>query len=360
MKKKLIQMNTSVRKARRLFGTCLGVVLATLWLGRAAAEGQAAQDESAWNRYEYNELHMATRFQIILYAPDQATADQAAVAAFERVAELDLIMNDYNPESELSKFSRQSAGSLTPLSSDLMDILKKGQIVSRKSKGAFDVTIGPMVQLWRQARKTKILPSPEAIAKASSLTGYGKLKLDSRKQRAALEVSGMKLDLGGIAKGYAADQALAVLKKKGIRRAMVAGGGDIAVGEPPPGRPGWTIGIESLEYHPGGKRSHLLLSNAAVSTSGDTEQYIEIDGVRYSHIVNPRTGLGLTERIGVTVVADCATWTDALATAVSVLGKDKGLKLIERWPHASALIVYLDGGEKKVAASRKWDQRVAR
>lgn len=334
--------------------------MAALGMGLLLSGCQTVLKESGWNRYTYNELHMATVFRIVLYAPSQTVADEAAVAAFERIADLDRKMNDYNPESELSRFSRQPAGSFTPLSNDLFDILRKGQIVSKKSDGAFDVTIGPLVHLWRQARKIKTLPSPEDIAKASSLVGYQKLELDSRKQQGSLSVSGMKLDLGGIAKGYAADEALAVLKKKGIRRAMVAASGDIALGDPPPGKKGWIIEVESLDYQPGGKRRQLPLRNKAISTSGDTEQFIEIDGIRYSHIVNPCTGLGLTERIGVTVIADRATWSDALATAASVLGKEKGLDFINRWPNASARIVYLEGNHQKTVASRRWDNSVSR
>ena len=149
---------------------------------------------------------------------------------------------------------------------------------------------------------------------------------------------GMKLDLGGIAKGYASQAAIDVLKREGIDRALCAGAGDIVVSGSAPGKEGWTIGIAPLEA-PGSKPSRfLLLSNVAVSTAGDAERFVEIDGKRYSHIVDPRTGLGIVDRASVTVVADDGGTADALDTAVYGLGPERGLKLVEEIEHAAALI----------------------
>src|SRR5437667_11520757 len=146
----------------------------------------------------------------------------------------------------------------------------------------------------------------------------------------------MQLDLGGIGKGYAADAALAVLKRHGIHSALVAAGGDIAVSSAPPGQPGWRIAIAPLEPHLGAERGpeiqNLLLCNAAVSTSGDAAQHVEDGGIRYSHIIDPNTGLALTGRSSVTVVARNCTASDGLATAVSVLGPARGLELIRATP----------------------------
>ena len=171
---------------------------------------------------------------------------------------------------------------------------------SRLSDGAFDVTVGPYVRLWRFARKRKVLPTPAEIAAARAAVGWQKLRLDARTRTVTLLVPNMRLDLGSIGKGYAADQAMQILKGRGIDRALVAASGDIAVGNPPPGQRGWKIGIALLGSATNSAPLTVLLHNAGISTSGDTEQFIEINGVHYSHIVNPATGLGLTNRIQAT------------------------------------------------------------
>jgi thiamine biosynthesis lipoprotein len=298
-------------------------------------------------------------FQITLYAPDQTAADHAAEAAFRRIAELDDIMTDYDPRSELMQLCARPPGTPVPVSKDLFGVLRQSEIVAEKSGGAFDITVGPFVRLWRNARKTRTLPTPAEIAKAAVLVGHEKISLDPHQQTATLAVSAMKLDLGGIAKGLAADEALIVLRQKGVNRAMVAASGDIAVSDPPPGHAGWAIGIQSIDRPAGGLSGEVLLKNAGISTSGDTEQYVEIDGQRFSHIVDPKTGLGLTERIGVTIVAPNGTLSDSLATAVSVMGEKRGLALVESWPGVSALMVKLTPAGKESITSRRF-QRLPR
>jgi FAD:protein FMN transferase len=160
-----------------------------------------------------------------------------------------------------------------------------------------------------------------------------------------LLVPNVRLDLGGIAKGYATDQALKVLQGRGVNRALVAASGDIAIGGSPPGQPGWRVALASPGPGTNAPACTLLLHNAGVSTSGDAEQSIILDGVRYSHILDPATGLGLTHRIQASVIAPNATTTDALATTVCVLGAERGLNLIESLPGTAALVL-TDAGEK--------------
>jgi thiamine biosynthesis lipoprotein len=164
----------------------------------------------------------------------------------------------------------------------------------------------------------------------------------------------MLLDLGGIAKGYAADEAMQVLKQHGIRSALVAAGGDIVVSEPPPGSTGWTIGVAPLDSPEKPPTQLLLLRNAAVSTSGDAEQYVEINGKRYSHIVDPKTGVGLTGHSSVTIVAPNGTSSDSLATAVSVLGPEQGLEVIDATEGAAALILQATETGTRTFASKRW------
>ena len=299
-------------------------------------------------RFEYEEPHMGTKFRLVLYAPDQDTADRAARAVFARVGELNRVMSDYDPTSELMRLCGKSAvkpaGPVT-VSDDLFTVLAKGQEVATLSDGAFDMTLGPIVRLWRQARKDRLLPDEEERAAALKRVGYKKMELDPKARTVDLKVPGMLLDLGGIAKGYAADEGLKVLARHEITCALVAASGDIAVSGPPPGKPGWRIDIAPL---PGAReKRQLILKDAAVSTSGDSEQFVEIAGVRYSHVVDPRTGLGLTGRRSVTVVARRGIESDSLSKVASILPADEAVKKIESVPGAATwIVVKTDRGDE--------------
>lgn len=268
---------------------------------------------------------MGVQARLILYAPDEPSAQQAARAAFDRLAALEDVMSDYRPTSELMRLGTHAPGTPVPVSDDLFAVLARAQELARLSDGAFDVTVGPLVKLWREARRSKQLP-PEAERHAAlERVGWQHLTLDSAAQTVTFERPGMQLDLGGIAKGYAIDEALSVLGRHGIERALVELGGDVVVGAPPPGEAGWSLQVAYADA----AHRRVSLAHAAVSSSGDTEQFVEIGGHRYSHIVDPRTGLGLTTRIAATVVAPDATTSDGLATLLTVLGPERGLPLVE-------------------------------
>lgn len=283
---------------------------------------------------------MGTKFRIVLYAPTKETADKAAKAAFARVEALNKMMSDYMPESELMKLCKKSEKKIAgpvKVSDELFYVLSKAQEVSTLSEGTFDVTVGPIVRLWRQVRKDRELPDTEVLEAAMKRVGYKKVQLDSKEKTVTLTVPGMQLDLGGIGKGYAADEALQAIGKFGITSALVAASGDIAVSKAPPGRDGWRIDIAPL---PGAKeRRQLVLADAAVSTSGDSEQFVEIAGVRYSHIVDPRTGIGLKGRRSVTVVAKQGIYADSLTKMASILPAEKAVEKIEAIDGAATLIV---------------------
>lgn len=248
-------------------------------------------------------------------------------------------MSDYQPESELMRLCKTAHAAATPVSAELWTILTRAEQISRQTDGAFDVTAGPIVRLWRRARKTRELPLPERIAEARALVDYRFIKFDAATRSVRLEKPGMQLDLGGIAKGFAAEEAQAALRQRGIDRALVAAGGDIVVSDQPPGADGWRIGITPLGNE--SKSSPTVsLRRRAISTSGDAEQSVEIGGTRYSHIVDPRTGLALTERIQVSVIAPDGTTADALATGLSVLGPERGLSIVERLPGVGAWFVW--------------------
>jgi thiamine biosynthesis lipoprotein len=315
------------------------------------------------SRFEFESKHMGTTFRVVFYTTDKETAKKAADAAFARVAELDGIMSDYKRDSELMRLCQafaKSVGKPVPVSPDLFVVLTKAEEVSVASDGAFDVTVGPVVQLWRQARRTQQFPDKDELAAAMAKVGYRKVKLDPQTKSVTLLTPGMQLDLGGIAKGYAADEALRLLRNQfGITRALVAAAGDIACGDSPPGKDAWAVDIAPIAK--GQEPRRLKLTNAAVSTSGDLEQFVVISGVRYSHIVDPKTGLGLTGRRSVTVIARAGVIADSMTKAVMLLPPERAMKLIEQTPTAAASIVIVGPNEKlETTSSKRFDSFLAK
>jgi thiamine biosynthesis lipoprotein len=314
----------------------------------------AVAQEKELKRFEQMQPHMGTQFGIALYAPDEATARRAMEAGFTRIGELDDRLSDYDASSELSRLSKSSP---TPepveASDDLWRVLFLSQDLARRSDGAFDVTVGPLTQLWRRARRQKELPEPDRLQAALAAVGFRHLKLHEAERRVELQLPNMRLDLGGIAKGFAGDEALNAMTRQGVARALVNGGGGLSLGDPPPGEKGWKVGVAPLEPEAEPSRT-LLLANCGVATSGDAWQYVEINGVRYSHIIDPTTGLGLTTRSSVTVVAPKGALADGLATAASVLGPERGIQLIDQTPGAAAIFVWIEDGEVKTKESARF------
>ena len=322
---------------RSRIATTLVVVTVALTAG-----GVPAADEL--RRFTRTEVHMATGFTLVAYAPDAAVADTAFDAAFARIAALDARLNDYNPDSELSRLSaRAPTAEAVPVSEDVWAVLVRADSFARLTDGAFDATVGPLTRLWRQMRVRRRLAAPEVVAAAVAAVGHRHMRLDEASRGVALLQPGMRLDLGGIGQGFAADEALAVLRSHGLTSALVDASGDIACGLPPPGVPAWRIGIASSKGEEGAAR-HLHVSSCGVSTSGDAFQSVEIDGVRYSHIVDPRTGLGLTRQASATVVARDCTTADALATALCVLPPDHGLDTLAARAGVDARVVSVANG----------------
>jgi thiamine biosynthesis lipoprotein len=305
-------------------------------------------------RYEFTQTEMGMPFKLVLYAPDDDSANGAAHAAFARIHELNEIFSDYEADSELARLCQTAGtGQAVPVSADLFAILQLSQRLSEQSAGAFDVTVGPCVRLWRKARRAKQLPSEDQLNRAKALVDFRRVRLDQKGRTVTLEARGMQLDLGGIAVGYAIDQALRVLAERGINRALIDGSGDIGASDPPPDANGWKIAIAPLEPDAPPSRN-IWIRNAAVTTSGDAFQFVEIDGQRYSHIVDPKTGLGLTRRTSVTVIApDCVT-ADSYATAVCIMGPMAGLALIEQTPLAAAIFLESDNGHAVTHESRRF------
>lgn len=295
---------------------------------------------SQLQRFAYESRHMGTTFRIVLYSPNREKAEGAAKSAFQRIGELDRVMSDYNPESELMRLCSANdadPGKPREVSADLLMILQASQDLAKKTDGAFDVTVGPLSQIWRLVRRTQQLPDAKELANAKAAVGWEKLVLDPETSTVTLKTSGMRLDLGGIAKGYAVDQAVKMLRSRKLDRFLIAAAGDIYAGKAPPGGDGWAVEIAPLEE--GKPPRKVQLANAAISTSGDLFQSVEIAGVQYSHVLDPKTGLGLTGFRSVTVIAPTATQSDAYSTAASLLPPKPALKLVESIPGAMLYMV---------------------
>jgi thiamine biosynthesis lipoprotein len=310
-------------------------------------------------RFSRSELHMGVEFEVVLYAKDAAEAEAAIGKAMARIAELDKRLSDYEADSELSKLSETSVVtkdksgpySAVKVSDDLWTVLAESQAISRESEGAFDVSIGALTKLWRRARRWKELPEAEALAAAKASVGYRFLQLDSAQHTARLMHPNMRLDLGGIAKGYAADEGVKAAIAAGVSRVLVRASGDIVAGEAPPGERGWRVGIAPLNPDEPPQR-FVEISHCGISTSGDARQHLVINGRRYSHIIDPRSGECVAGRSSVTVIAPRGIVADALATAASVLGPEKALSACERFPGAELLMVYeSESGEQRTVES---------
>ena len=313
--------------------------------------------------FEYVREKMGGPFRVVLFARDQAAADQAAEAAYRRVDKLNSILSDFEPTSEISRLSQRTLDGPMPepmpVSDDLWRVLERGQQLAEQTGGAFDVTVGPFVRLWRRARELHELPTDERLAKTQPSVGYQHLRLDPQRRTVQLLAARMRLDVGGLALGYIADQAVAAATQAGAPVVLVDAGGEISVGDPPPGKDSWLVAIQSLKNPEETSGDHVRLRRACVTTSGDTRRFIDIGGKRYSHIIDPRTGLGLTRRIGATVIAADGMTADALDTAVCVLGPEKGLELIERIQGAAARITTIEGGKVNVFESKRFKDFLA-
>jgi thiamine biosynthesis lipoprotein len=310
-------------------------------------------DDSAWQRFEYVDPEMGVDFHLKFYAADRPTAERIARKTYARVEQLNAIFSDYHPASELNRLCQKLHGQPVKVSRELFDILQRAQTLARETDGAFDITAGPMIRLWRTARRQQKLPTPEALAAVKPRVGFEKIKLNARNRTVTLLAPEMQLDLGGIAKGYAVDEAMKILKANCIRRAFVAASGDMLTSAPPIGREGWSVLIRNVDQFGNIYPRTVHLKNQALSTSGDTEQYIELNGQRYSHIVDPRTGHGLTDRIQVTVISKASTTADSHATALSVLGLAEAMKFSKQ-KKMESIFLELKEGKPRITQSADW------
>ena len=315
--------------------------------------GMAVDLTAQQQRFSFMQPKMASPFNIIFYADDSLKASTLAQQCFSLVDSFVFIFSDYIDSSELMKLSNSSGIKAKPVkvSPALFDILLLSKFAYEQSKGTCDITVGPLVKLWRRARKTNKFPSDEMIKATRKLIGFDKVYIDTINKTVTLLTPGMQLDLGGIAQGYIAQKVLDFLTGQQIKSALINVSGDIVMSGAPPNTNGWTVGINVPETKDELLPKTLIMQNKAVTTSGDAYQFMEYNGKKYSHIVNPKTGYGITSQKNVTIIANDGTLADWLTKACSILPIKKAKRLANKLG-AEVLITQIKKGKIKYHATK--------
>jgi thiamine biosynthesis lipoprotein len=331
------------------------VLVSCLGIGALSAcqfnEPVATQSAVTAQQFEFSRMVMGAPCRVVFYAPNQESANESARAVFDRLACIEEALSDWMPASETRQLP-SSAGVHVTVGPDLANALSVSLKYARMTGGAFDPTVGALTKRWRAARSDGRTPDPTELQALRARCGWQQVQFDAATHTYTALVPGLELDFGGIGQGIGADAALAVLRERGITRALIDLSGDIAVSDPPPGRTGWKIDLDDPW------RTQLELTNAAVTTSGDRFQHMDVaaDGgttTRRSHIIDPATGEPLTTRVEVVVVARTGVEADALATALSVMGPERGRALLSTLPSTSARWRY-ESERNPVVTSTGW------
>jgi thiamine biosynthesis lipoprotein len=306
-------------------------------------------------RYEFTENKMGSPFRIVFYHSDSLKAVSLPKECYLLVDSLNDIFSDYSLSSEVGKLSQLKPLQEQKVSDELFSMIMYAKKVRAASHKTFDITMGAITHLWRKAKTENRFPSEQEIKEAKELTGFKNLILDPIKQTIAFKKTGMQLDFGGIVKGYAAQRVVEFLRIKRTPIALVDAGGDIVVGDPPPFKEGWIIAmnIPESEFELWNKK--LQLKNCAVATSGDVYRFIVHEGKKYSHIIDPKTGYGVTSQRNVTVISKGGGAADWLATACSILPIRKALRLAMQ-EHASLFIATIKNEKIKVYKSKGFNR----
>lgn len=318
--------------AAQLIIVIIAVILAALAIRIVSHPSEVSLDSDP-------RMVMGTFARVIVVAADKKTATAAIEAALEEFDRVDSMMSSYKPDSQLSAVNRDAFAGPVEVDSRLFEVLGSAAEYSRKSAGAFDITIGPLIDIWRKTADSGQKPTEADIAEAKSKVGFEKLILNDENMTVRFAVEGMRLDLGGIAKGYAIDLAVEAARRAGATGAMVDVGGDIrCFGKPAGEKEKWIIGLQDPDAD-GKILLKLEMNDTAVATSGHYRRFVLIDGEKHSHIINPSTGNSAKKLTSVTIIAPTAIAADALATATSVMGPEDGIKMIEACKNTEAILV---------------------
>ncbi|MGH9800085.1 MAG: FAD:protein FMN transferase, partial [Blastocatellia bacterium] len=302
-------------------------------------------------RYEDSRISMACAYSIVVYGEDESKLTQAVNAAFDEVDRIDRLMSHYKPESPLSQLNRQAASQAVKVEPELFDFIAECLRYSRESDGAFDITVGSLMKTWGFFRGEGRMPKPEELAEARSKVGWQHAILNEQEQTIRFDRAGVELDLGGIAKGYAVDRAVKILKQNGIERALVSACGSTIYGlGAPPGEDGWEV---KLRDPVSSQKTAMTvrLKDRALSVSGSYEKFFDLGGKRYSHIFDPRTGWPVQDVLSVAVLTSTGTAGDALDNVFYVLGVEKSKKYLNDLRQTEAFFFLTDD---RNGSKNKW------
>jgi thiamine biosynthesis lipoprotein len=292
------------------------------------------------NLFKHHQVAMGTMIEIILIGDNEEKANKAALQAFQEIKRIETLMSPWIDSSDVTRINRSAGKKWVRVSPETIEVIKKAQEISTLSEGGFDITVGPLVDLWRKAREKKIPPSPEEVKLKLDLVNFKNIEMH-QEGKVFLKKKGMAIDLGGIAKGYAVDRAFKLLKSLGYENLIANAGGDLRVGGLKNNQP-WSIGIQNPR-EPQKILTRISVSDMAVATSGDYEKFFIYQDKRYHHIFNPKDGYPTEECRSVTIACKNTVTADALATAVFVLGPEKGYSLCRKLDGVQCLIVDKEG-----------------
>jgi thiamine biosynthesis lipoprotein len=323
----------------------------------ALAGGSARAAWSGADTREYRYL-MGTSMQVQAIGGDEAARRAAIDEAFAAMAEVDRLMSNYRSDSELSHLNRDASLGPVVVSDPLLRVIEAGQRVSADSNGAFDMTVGPLVQLWGFRTKTPHIPSSAELAAVRPLVGYRSVIVDAPHHTIRFAHPGMEIDLGGIAKGFAVELAANVLRRRGLTGFVDAGGNQYMLGTPP-GKPSWTVGVRNPDA--ADKLVGVIdVKGGSVSTSADYGNFLVAAGRTYGHLLDPHTLLPSDASLSATVISEDGTLADAMSKAAFVLGPKQGIALIDATPGMAGVVAYRkpDGGVGVAVSQRVAWRRV--
>ncbi|HMO13995.1 MAG TPA: FAD:protein FMN transferase [Pirellulaceae bacterium] len=300
---------------------------------RGGHNPSASDSADELSLFEESRQLMGVVFTIKGYCEDVETAQLAFEDAFAQIKRIEKLFSDYDPNSHINQlFDTGDSVEYVPLCEELAPLFQRSHEIAQATDNAFDYALGNLTRLWRKARHEKRLPSPEETHAAKQSSGLLQIEYDPATKMLKILNPAVRFDFGGIGKGYAADVALSTLRHRGVTRALINAAGDLSIGDPPPNSDGWKIGFRATPSPRKQPLAHLKLANCGIATSGDEFHFVLIDGKRYSHIIDPQTGLGMLGHRQVTVIAKDGTTADALASAMNVLDPHKIETIIERFP----------------------------
>ncbi len=309
-------------------------------------------------KYVFSEQKMGSAFGLQFYHIDSLTANKLAKKAFLLVDSLNISFSDYMENSEINKVSKNAGNGLKiNISEPLLQLLIECKRAYFLSNGAFDITIGHLTKLWRKARKSQEITPKDELNKAIKNTGMRFLEIDTSRATARLLKNNVSIDLGGIAKGFAAQKVLEFLQNNGVKSALIDAAGNMAIGSRPPNYTSWKVAIEIPRNNYEKYYKLLNISNMGVSTSGDTFQFIQFNGKKYSHILNPKTGLGMQNGRQVTVICENAVMADWLSTTLCILPIKKALNLTKK-VNFEAFIVQNKRGIAKIKTTKNFQKYI--